>query len=261
MGNGKWEMGNGKIIGAVSAVVVIGLISFWLLSGGDNGAIVDGGNGSVAVDAESSERPAAIDAILPVDEDSQIYIIDAAESEIYWRIYRSGALARLGHNHVISLTQFEGSVTVGSDVADSVWGLSFPVDALIIDDPELRARYGEDFESVPREADKEGTKENMLTEDLLDGANFPEIRLEGNGVVGSLDAASLPVSIYMLGRTIEQTFPASISITADSVIVEGEYRLTHADLGLESFSLLGGAMAVGAEIDFTYRLRANVVAP
>ncbi|MDA1291195.1 MAG: hypothetical protein O3C37_10075 [Proteobacteria bacterium] len=107
---------------------------------------------------------------------------------------------------------------------------------------------------------KEGTKENMLTEALLDGANFPEIRLEGNGVVGSLDAASLPVSIQMLGRTIEQTFPASISITEDSVLVQGEYQLTHADLGLEPFSLLGGAMAVGAEIDFTYRLRANVVA-
>lgn len=254
-------MASGKIIGAVSAVVLIGLISFWLLSGGDDGATVDAGNDRVAIETEISEGAAAIDAVLPVDEDSQIYIVDAAESEIYWRIYRSGALARLGHNHVISLTEFEGSVTVGGDVADSTWELSFPVDALVIDDPELRARYGEDFESVPREADKEGTKENMLTEGLLDGVNFPEIRLEGNGVVGSLDAASLPVSIHMLGRTIEQTFPASITITADSVMVEGEYQLTHADLGLEPFSLLGGAMAVGAEIDFTYRLRANVVAP
>lgn len=253
-------MANGKIIGAASAVAIIGLISYWLLSGNDNGATDGGGNGTVAVDVETSEGAAAIDAVLPVDDDSQIYIIDAAESEIYWRIYRSGALARLGHNHVISLTQFEGSVSVGSDVADSVWELSFPVDALVIDDPELRARYGEDFESVPRDSDKEGTKENMLTEALLDGANFPEIRLEGNGVVGSLDAASLPVSIQMLGRTIEQTFPASISITEDSVLVQGEYQLTHADLGLEPFSLLGGAMAVGAEIDFTYRLRANVVA-
>lgn len=250
-------MGNGKILGAVIAVATIGLISYWLLIGGDNGATVD--DGRVAVDAEISEGPAAINANLPVDDDSQIYMIDAAESEVYWRVYRAGPLARLGHNHVISLTQFEGSVTVGSDVADAVWELSFPVDALVIDDPELRARYGEDFESVPREQDKEGTKENMLTDSLLDGANFPEIRLEGSGVVGPLDAASLPVSIHMLGRTIEQTFPASISITADSVIVQGEYRLTHADLGLEPFSLLGGAMAVGAEIDFTYRLRANVV--
>jgi hypothetical protein len=254
-------MGNGKIIGAVIAVAAIGLISYWLLIGGDNGATVDGGDSRVALDTEISAGPAAIAAILPEGDDLRIYMIDAAESEVYWRVYRAGALARLGHNHVISLTQFDGSVTVGSDVADAVWELSFPVNALVIDDPELRARYGEDFESVPREEDKEGTKENMLTDGLLDGANFPEIRLEGSGVVGSLDAASLPVSIHMLGRTIEQNFPASISITADSVNVQGEYRMTHADFGLEPFSLLGGAMAVGAEIDFTYRLRANVVSP
>ena len=147
------------------------------------------------------------------------------------------------------------------EIADSTWELSFPVDGLVIDDPELRARYGEDFESVPDEDAKAGTKTNMLTDRVLDGANFPTIRLEGSGVVGSLEEASLPVSISIVGRTIEQTFPASITVTDDVVTVEGEYRLTHADLGLEPFSLMGGAMAVGDEIDFTYRLRANVVNP
>lgn len=252
-------MERGKIVAGLVIVITIGLVSYWLLTGSENGATV--GSGEVELAIESPERQVANDAALLASDDSRVYVIDSVESEVNFRVYRAGALARLGHNHVISVAQLDGSVTLSNDLADASWELSFPVNALIIDDPELRARYGEDFESVPSEEDKEGTKVNMLTDGLLDGANFLEIRLEGNGFGGSLDAASLPVSIHMLGRTIEQTFPASISVTADSVTVTGEYRLTHADLGLEPFSVLRGAMAVGQEIDITYSLQANAVSP
>lgn len=241
-----------KIIGALVVVIAIGLISYLLLGDAENTAPTNGG--SVAVNTEIPAGQEASNTVLAVDDGATAYVIDPAESEVHWRVYRDGPLARLGHSHVISLVEFEGSVALADDPADSVWELSFPVDGLVIDTPELRARYGEEFESVPSEEDKEGTKGNMLTDRVLDGINFPEIRIEGSGFVGSLDDASLPVSIQMLGRTIEQTFPASISITADTVTVTGEYRLTHADLGMEVFSLLGGAMAVGENIDFTYHL-------
>ena len=248
-----------KIIGALVVVIAIGLVSYLLLSDAENTASSNGG--SVAVNTEIPAEQVANNTVFSVGDDATAYVIDPAESEVYWRIYRAGPLAGLGHSHVISLVEFEGRLALGDDPADSVWELSFPVDGLVIDIPELRARYGEEFESVPSEDDKEGTKVNMLTDRVLDGVNFPEIRLEGSGVVGSLDDASLPVRIQMLGRTIEQTFPASISITADTVTVTGEYRLTHTDLGMEAFSLLGGAMAVGEDIDFTYRLVAVAVDP
>jgi len=251
-------MENGKKIGALVVVAAIGLISYVLLGNSDNETTVS--DGEIAVDTVSPAVQEVVGTVLAVSDDSQVYEINMAESEIYWRIYRAGALARLGHNHVISISELDGSLTLGSDPANSVWELSFPVDALIIDDPALRVRYGEDFESIISEDDKAGTKVNMLTDRVLDGVNFPEIRLEGSGFEGSLDDASLPVSIQMLGRTIERTFAASISVTEDSVTVEGEHRLTHADLGMEVFSLLGGAMAVGAEIDITYRLQAEAVA-
>jgi hypothetical protein len=172
------------------------------------------------------------------------------------RVYRSGALARLGHNHVISMGQLEGNVSLTSELAAASWTLSFPVNGLVVDDPALRARFGEDFESVPSDDDKAGTKTNMLSDRLLDGMTYPEIRLEGRGVDGNLGAAKLPVSIQMLGRSIEQTFPAVISISPQAITVTGEYRLSHADLGLTPFTALGGAMAVGDEIDFTYRIHA-----
>jgi hypothetical protein len=66
----------------------------------------------------------------------------------------------------------------------------------------------------------------------------------------------LPVTIEILGRTIEQSFPAAIEISGDSLTVTGEYRLTHEDLGMEPFSAFGGIIAVGNDIDFSYRIHA-----
>jgi hypothetical protein len=257
-------MKRGQIIGVAALVVAIGLISIWLSTTSDDGA--DLGRGPSADDTAQAAAPSAAaagagaaTAALPAGGEARVYAIDPAQSEVYWRIYRSGALARLGHNHVISVADLAGSITLSSDLATTEWELSFPVNALVVDDPELRARYGEEFASTPSDEDKAGTKTNMLTDRVLNGMVYPRIRLEGHGVLGSLSEAQLPLSIEMLGRTIEQTFPATIAITADTVTVSGEYRLTHADLGLTPFTALGGAMAVGENIDFSYRLHAVAV--
>ncbi len=258
-------MKGGKLIGALILVGVIALVIVRQLdepagpeAADDRGAGATARSGGQvgAAGTNAVTDGSGAGSALPAAGESRVYSIDASQSEVYWRIYRAGAAARLGHNHVISMTEFDGSVSLGSDLAAARWDLSFRVDSLRIDDPELRARYGEDFESVPSEDDKAGTRRNMLTDRVLNGEVFPEIRLSGTGVVGSLEQAELPLSIEILGRTIEQSFPATITIAADSLTVQGEHRLTHEDLGLEPFSAFGGIMAVGNDIDFTYRIHA-----
>jgi hypothetical protein len=199
---------------------------------------------------------AGAEAALPAAGEVRVYTVDPAATEIYWRIYRAGAAARLGHNHVISVGELAGNVSLTGDLAAAEWEVRIPVDGLVVDDPAIRARLGEDFESVPSDDDKAGTKTNMLTDRVLDGAVFPEIRLVGTGVSGPLDDARLPVTIGLLGREIEQTFPAVVTIEAESLTVTGEHRLTHDDLGLTPFTAFGGIMAVGDDIDFTYRIHA-----
>jgi len=257
-------MKRGKVIGAIVLIGAIGLILAQRL-GGPAGDITDSDGGAPpAAGFANIDQPGAVgasidlsaDVPLPAAGEQRVYVIDAAQSEAYWRIYRAGAMARFGHNHVISIEQFAGSVVLSNDLAAAEWNLSFSVADLVIDDPDLRALYGEDFESVPSEEDKAGTKTNMLTDRVLNGEAFSEISLSGRGVTGSLQRAELPVSIQMLGLTIDQSFPAAITITADTLTVEGEYRLTHADLGMEPFSLFGGAIAVGENVDFTYRIHA-----
>lgn len=253
-------MNRGKIIGAIVLVVAIGLVLAQLLYAPEEG--VTNGDQSVSAptvapeDSSGAARVTSGGAGVPEGAGGTVYRIDAAQSEVYWRIYKAGLLARFGHNHIISIRDFDGSITAGSDLSASRWDLSFRVADLVVDDPDIRARYGEDFESVPGENDIAGTKRNMLTEDVLDGDVYPEIRLSGTGFSGSADAATLPVTIELLGRRIEQAFPAAISIEADAITISGDYRLTHEDLGMAPFSAAGGALSVGDDIDFTYRIRA-----
>jgi polyisoprenoid-binding protein YceI len=245
-------MQRGKVIGALVLVAALGLV-FVRQIGGPEDVPAPAGQAGIA----AAQLPAAAaGAALPAPGQTRVYTVEPAETEIYWRIYRSGALARLGHNHVISMGELAGSVTLTGDLATASFELNFPVAGLVVDDPQLRSRFGEDFESVPSDSDKEGTKTNMLSDGLLNAVAFPDIRLEGTGVNGSLEAAQLPVTIHLLGREIPQVFPASIALDASSVTVSGEYRLTHEDLGLTPFTALGGAMAVGDEIDFSYRIHA-----
>lgn len=241
-------MKRGKVIGAVVLVAAIGLIVVGLLRGpaNDEATLPADEEGAGVLAQAGNDAPAG----------ARIFDVDAARSEVYWRIYRSGPAARFGHNHVISAGELEGTIALGDDPTEARWTLSIPVADLIVDDPELRARYGEDFESVPSDEDKAGTKENMLTEDVLNGEVYPVITLSGGGMSGTPDDAELPVVIEMLGRTIMQTFPAAIEIGEDTVVVSGEHQLMHEDLGMEPFSILGGMMAVGDEIDFTYRIHA-----
>ena len=250
-------MRRGKVIGALVLLVAIGLIVALQPGGTDRTTSPD----PSAVPDVSLVAQATDGRADPGGTAARVFNVDATQSEVYWRIYKAGAMARLGHNHVISVTGLGGTVALGGDLGTAEWTLRFPVAGLVVDDPGIRARYGEDFSSVPSDGDKEGTKRNMLTADVLNGDAYPEIRLRGRGFSGSLDAAELPLSIEILGRVVERRFPAQIVVGADSLTVTGEYRLTHTDLGMTPFTALGGLMSVGEEIDFTYRIHAVAGTP
>ena len=253
-------MRRGKVIGALVLLAAIGLIlGQQLRDPGPDSARAPDAAATVIAQADrgrSNEAPAAPQPAAP-----RTFTIDASQSDVHWRIYKAGAMARLGHNHVISVGELSGTVALAGDLAAAEWTLQFPVAALTVDDPEIRARYGEDFSSVPSDNDKEGTKRNMLTADVLNGGVYPQIRLSGRGVVGTLESAELPVSIAILGRVIERRFPARIVVDGDQLTVSGEYRLTHADLGMQPFTALGGLMSVGEDIDFSYRIHAVAEGP
>ncbi len=187
-----------------------------------------------------------------------IYEIDSEVSEIHWRIYKAGAFARFGHNHVIAIEQPTGTVQIAENLADSTVDIEFAVGELSIDDPVLRARYGEDFASEPSDEDIAGTRTNMLTEQVLNGELFPSISLTGSQLSGVGEDQTIELTIALLGRTVTVTAPVSVSFDADGLRAQSNFRLMHEDLGMEPFSVMMGALQVAPEIDFTVDIRATM---
>jgi hypothetical protein len=176
---------------------------------------------------------------------------------MFWRISKAGVMARFGHNHVISAEQFEGSVVIDPDDATkSRFELTIPVAALVIDNPALRARLGEEFASVPSDADKEGTRNNMLGDGLLKAAMFPVVRVRGGELAGVSAAQTVAMTIEILGGSFDFRVPSTVTLGDGTVEASGDFALDHAELGMTPFSALGGALQVGPRIEFSYRIRA-----
>ena len=188
----------------------------------------------------------------------RVFAIDGAASDIHWLVYKAGTLARFGHNHAIAVPNPRGSVTVSTqDRSASRFEIVISVADLVIDDPKLRGGLGEEFASVPTAKDIEGTRHNMLTDRVLDGEKFPTIRVSGTGPLGADGAQTFKLKIELLGRTVDLTVPTKVTVTDDRVEASGTFDLNHADLGMQPFTALMGALQVGEKMSFSYHVVAH----
>lgn len=197
-----------------------------------------------------------------VADETRQYTIDAAGSDVHWLVYKAGTLARLGHNHVISVAGLTGSVsTDAANPAASRFELQFPVASLVVDDPKQRSGLGQDFSSVPSADDIAGTRKNMLSERVLMGDQFATIRVSGQGPLGTADAQTLQITVNLLGRSVALTAPTKVETSGDELTASGEFELTHTALGMTPFSVMLGALQVADKMKFVYRIHATAAPP
>jgi polyisoprenoid-binding protein YceI len=191
-------------------------------------------------------------------DDARQYTIDAAGSDIHWLVYKAGSLARLGHNHVISVSDLAGTATTNAaDPSMSRFDMQFHVQALTVDDPKLRSGLGPDFASVPSADDIAGTRKNMLGDRVLMGEKYQTIKVTGVGPAGSADAQTLQITIELLGRKVPLTVPTKVEMHGDDLTASGEFELTHAALGMMPFTVMLGALQVADNMKFVYRIHAT----
>jgi len=196
--------------------------------------------------------------VVSAQESGERYVVDAAQSDLHWLVYKAGALSRFGHNHTVAAGDLNGNVVVNrDDLAKSQLELQFSAAKLVVDDPKLRSTLGEEFASVPKEDDIAGTKRNMLSERVLDGEKYPQIRITGTGPMMTGGMQELAVKVEMLGRVIDLKVPTTVTIDGDQLRAKGEFELNHADLGMQPFSALAGALQVGEKLSFTYDVTAR----
>lgn len=166
-------------------------------------------------------------------------------------------MARLGHNHVLSSRALAGEIRVGAPGQDPRFTLVLPVASFSVDDAALRAEEGAEFPGAVDPDAIAGTRRNLLSAALLDGANFPDIRLTGRGVTGRAPDYIVTVALDVKGQGHELQVPVRVEQRADRLLVTGEFTATHADLGLEPFSVMGGLLSVRDEIRLRFRIVAE----
>ncbi len=188
-----------------------------------------------------------------------VYTIDPAASLVQIFVYRDGALAHLGHDHVIAGRDVRGFVIRDSRPSDGAvlaeGHLYMPLAALTVDEPALRAAAG--FEKTISESARLGTKSNML--ESLDARQFPFVTLYVTTGIDSEAATSAAVAaaINLHGVTNSIEIPVQVTVDADTLAVSGEFSLHQADFGIERYTALGGALAVMDRLDLAFSVRAK----
>jgi polyisoprenoid-binding protein YceI len=154
-----------------------------------------------------------------------------------------------------------GTIYVPDDQSRSTFEVSVPVAQLTIDEPELRAKEGPDFPAEVPDSAKEGTRRNMLSEALLNGAQYPDITLVSQHIEEASTAAGAPVradvQVTIRGQTHSLSVPVTYSFEDSRLIVSGELPIKQSDLGLTPFSAMLGALQVQDELRVRFRIVAR----
>jgi polyisoprenoid-binding protein YceI len=203
----------------------------------------------------AAEKPAG----MAIPAGARVFTVAPAESLLQILVYRGGAMAKLGHNHVIASHQLSGSVYATEDPTATRFDIRFPVKDLTVDEPELRAAAGPDFPpGVPQNA-REGTHTNMLSEGLLDGEQFPEIRLRATAIrsAGDGDRYDADVEVTIKGQSRVLRVPITAKWQSAELSASGEFPLKQSDLGLKPFSVAMGTLVVLDQMQVRFRLTAR----
>lgn len=185
------------------------------------------------------------------------YTIDAQQSQVVVLVYRDGKMAHLGHNHVIAIRQLSGQVVLAADPKQSSFQIDFPVDAMSVDEPAMRAAEGPDFQTTVDEAAIAGTRDHMLGESLLNSKQFAQIHLASEQIHDNEGSLSAVTAIVVRSTTAHAEIPVMLQNSGDDLTVSGEFDLTHAQLGLTPYSVALGALRVAERIHIKYRLSAR----
>jgi polyisoprenoid-binding protein YceI len=173
----------------------------------------------------------------------------APDSEIAVTVRRGGALARLGHDHVVAVRAPEGRAYAGNAGEPARAALRFRLDAMDVDNSDMRAKAG--LGSPPSADAIAGTRHNMLVK-VLDAEHYPEVLVQA---VQS-GPAELQADITLHGVTRRYTIPAQIRRDQTGIAAGGTFTLKQTDFGITPFAVLGGALAVQDALELRFAVRA-----
>lgn len=238
----------------VAAIVICGLNACSL-----PGTLIPTSAPTGTVDDSSQTSLAATYTTLTLGG-GKLFTLDPAQSTVRIYVFRAGAAARLGHNHVLSAPLFTGYFYLpGSGTGEARFDLEFRLDALEIDNPEYRASLGPAFASHISPDMIASTREHMLGEANLQAERFPLVRIHSRQIIGESPKFAARINVELHGQVREMWLPLQVTGLPDSLSASGSLVLRQTDFGIRPYSVLGGMLAVQDQIviDFTLRARAG----
>jgi polyisoprenoid-binding protein YceI len=186
-----------------------------------------------------------------------VYRVDPARSSLILKVYKSGALAALGHNHVITSRSVDGFIYLADDLAAARADLFVPVAALTVDDAAARTAAGPDFATQPTQQDIEGTRTNMLGPKLLDAEHFSFITAHVTPIHVRTEGTDVELALTVRDKTAHIPIVVTWQRQGEELRVATTFSTDHATLALEPFSALGGSLRVADKIDVAMALTAH----
>jgi predicted small lipoprotein YifL len=190
------------------------------------------------------------------------YEVVAAQSQLVILVYRGGALASAGHNHVIASHELAGTFYVPQDPLSASFEVRVPVASLTIDEESLRAaQHSPQFPPGIPDSARSGTREHMLSATQLDAEHSPQIILRAVKLEPAQPAAAgavlARVQVGLRGAQHELTVPVRFERSAGSVVASGELALRQSELGITPYSAMLGALQVQDEMHVSFRIVAR----
>jgi polyisoprenoid-binding protein YceI len=221
------------------------------------------------VSAPPAAAPGTVSAVPPqgAPHVGAPYDVVADASLLTVLVYRGGALASAGHNHVIASHALSGAIYVAPELLRSSFEVHIPVATLTVDEASLRAAQGAaDFPPAVSASAKDGTRHNMLGPALLDAGHYPEIVLRAlsleRAAGGAADANTVVAHVQSTVRDQVHTFavPVRWQLSQGTLDLSGTLTLRQSELGLTPFSAMLGALQVQDEMHVSFHIVARAAA-
>ena len=190
-------------------------------------------------------------------EGAQQWTIDPVASHIWLQLRADGALARLGHTHVIVAQQLQGQVWLRTPLEQSRVELDIPATALLVDDPGERARAGAGFSEPLDDDARSGTREHMLGERQLDAARYPTISLRSHSIRQQGALTTIEFQVQLRDHQSMLTVPVQWQQSGGELRATGNVEFNQTDLGLEPYSALLGALRVADRVAARFEIVAR----
>lgn len=173
----------------------------------------------------------------------QTFKVDGAKSVIFATTKKTGVAAGLAHDHVIRATQTSGDISYSAtDASKNSISVTVDVNSMAIDRTADRKIAG--LEGEVSNGDQESVKKNMLSEGQLNGAKFTTVSFKSSSITpAGSDKYTVEGDLTIRGVTQKVSFPAKVTVEADSFHGTGSIAITHTQFGFEPYSAAFGAIA------------------